>query len=290
SGLLTPPPASATTGTMQYGANNNAGSSYTNLSSSNTTDTLDVFNSAATPVDAYARQPAGLYAQSNQVGVDGRGDRWGVHGTGDLAGVWAEGNIAATGVALRAEGGRAQLLLVPLGTAGPPSSGSHLRGELLVDVAGTMWLCVSGGTPGTWRELAGIPTTGAFHAITPVRVYDSRCPAPQPGTLSGGAWRIISVAHGRNLDTGVVTASNVVPSGAQAVTYNLTIVSQTGTGWLSVNPGSAATYGSSSVNWWAPGQILANGLVVKLDTNRQVKVFAGGGSTHFLIDVTGYYL
>jgi hypothetical protein len=35
----------------------------------------------------------------------------------------------------------------------------------------------------------------------------------------------------------------------------------------------------------------ANGGVVKLDANRQVKVFNGDqpGSTHFIIDATGYY-
>ena len=37
--------------------------------------------------------------------------------------------------------------------------------------------------------------------------------------------------------------------------------------------------------------ILANGLVVKLDTNRQIKVFCGGGgSTDFIVDINGYYV
>jgi hypothetical protein len=53
---------------------------------------------------------------------------------------------------------------------------------------------------------------------------------------------------------------------------------------------AAASGGGSSINWFTSGLSLANGLVVTLDTNRQIKVFCGGGgSTDFLIDVLGYY-
>ena len=48
---------------------------------------------------------------------------------------------------------------------------------------------------------------------------------------------------------------------------------------------------ASTINW--PGGFdCANGTIVKLDASRQLKVFCGdqAGSTHFIIDVTGYYL
>ena len=49
--------------------------------------------------------------------------------------------------------------------------------------------------------------------------------------------------------------------------------------------------GGSSINWFASGQLLANGLTVTLDNNRQVNVFCGGGgTTDFIIDILGYYL
>ena len=61
-------------------------------------------------------------------------------------------------------------------------------------------------------------------------------------------------------------------------------------GFLSVNPGDAAAAGGSSINWFTSGLSLANGLVVKLDANRQIKVFGGGGgSTDFIVDILGYY-
>ena len=59
-------------------------------------------------------------------------------------------------------------------------------------------------------------------------------------------------------------------------------------------PGDAASATTSTINWDAPGKTLANGGTVKLDANRQVKVFcsdpAAISSTEFILDITGYYL
>lgn len=34
---------------------------------------------------------------------------------------------------------------------GPPSTGAHVTGELFADGQNTQWICIIGGTPGTWR-------------------------------------------------------------------------------------------------------------------------------------------
>jgi hypothetical protein len=100
----------------------------------------------------------------------------------------------------------------------------------------------------------------------------------------------VSVANGRN-NSGAVNVANIVPEGASAVTFNVTATGTTGANFLSVAPGNAASSGASTLNW-AGGYDIANGSVVKLDATRQVKVFMGdqGGSSHFIIDITGYYL
>ena len=91
--------------------------------------------------------------------------------------------------------------------------------------------------------------------------------------------------------SGLVNAPNVVPVGATAIAFNLTIAATTSQGFLTVAPGTATTIGASSINWVGDGLNIANGLIVQLDSNRQVRVFAGGGgSTDFLIDVSGYYV
>jgi hypothetical protein len=135
-----------------------------------------------------------------------------------------------------------------------------------------------------------------FVPISPVRAYDSRWTASGStagltlGVISGGDARTISVADGRDLNTGAITSPNAVPAGASAIAYNLTLSNTTGIGFLAVTPGGASTYAASSINWSAAGQLLANGLIVGVDGTRAIKVFAGGSSTNFIVDVVGYFI
>ncbi|MBW7907204.1 MAG: hypothetical protein LC135_01805 [Phycisphaerae bacterium] len=46
------------------------------------------------------------------------------------------------------------LRLMPAGSPGAPADGAHAVGELHVDSAGVLHVCVSAGTPGTWRRVA----------------------------------------------------------------------------------------------------------------------------------------
>lgn len=205
------------------------------------------------------------------------------------AGVVGLGNVASS-VGVRAKGQKAAVLLDPLGTSGPARSDAHSTGELIEDVGGNLWLCVADGTPGTWRKLAGPATAGAFHPVAPTRVYDSRQPTPAPGLLGPNSNRVVSVKDGRNA-AGAVTAPDAVPAGATAIAYNLTVTGATGTNFLAVEPGDSTTFVASAINFYA-GTDIANASVVKVDASRQIKVFGGdiGGSTHFIIDVVGYYL
>jgi len=161
---------------------------------------------------------------------------------------------------------------------------------------GNLWWSVAAGSPGTWRKLAGPETAGAFHAIPTARVYDSRKTmgvGTVVGVIATGQNRVVPVRDQRDPSTGAVTTANVVPDKATAVAYNLTIVGAIGNnGFLAVEPGSALTAGGSTINWSTGGLTLANGSTAKLDDVRQLKVFCGGTSTstHFIVDIVGYYL
>jgi hypothetical protein len=155
----------------------------------------------------------------------------------------------------------------------------------------THWLVITlaaGGRLNSVRVGYTNPTP-PFHPIAPKRVYDSRFVAPL-GPIPSNTNRIVSVANAYANDSAVVSVADIVPIGAKAIAYNVTVANTVGSGFLSVNPGDATTAGGSSINWFGTGQVLANGLVVTLDASRQIKVFCGGGgSTDFLIDVLGYY-
>src|SRR5262245_63883558 len=81
------------------------------------------------------------------------------------------------------------------------------------------------------------------------------------------------------------------PQTARAITYNLTVADTVTVGFLSLFPFGAAFPGNSSINWFPTNEIDANGGVVALGGDRQISVLCGGGgSTDFILDVTGYFL
>ena len=61
------------------------------------------------------------------------------------------------GVGAKLSGGRAALNLVPRAKAGPPATGYHAKGDLVVDSTGALLLCTASGTPGTWAKVSVTP-------------------------------------------------------------------------------------------------------------------------------------
>jgi hypothetical protein len=217
-------------------------------------------------------------------GVYGYSDRPGANGVVGFA-------DSADGIGVRARGGRAGILILGNGIGAPPAgSATHQAGEIQADQNGDLWACVKDGTPGEWRKLAGISTAGSLHPINPIRVYDSRQTAYTPnGRLARNSNIIVSVKDARTA-TGTVATADAVPPGAVAIAYNLTVTQPQGGNFLSIAPGDATGFTASAINFNGSADI-ANGGIVKLDGSRQVKIFCGDqlGSTHVILDVTGYY-
>lgn len=132
-------------------------------------------------------------------------------------------------------------------------------------------------------EVQAVPGSGGrFTPIDPVRVYDTG--ADPQGPLAAGVSRFVSTAttqDGRN---------PVVPAGATAVAYNLTVVRPEVGGHLRVMPGDVESSPASAINWTRRGDVIANGLTVQLDAQQRIRVFnAAAESVPFLVDVVGYY-
>ena len=160
----------------------------------------------------------------------------------------------------------------------PPTVGRYITGDIARDDGGNLFVCVQGGTPGSWRRLAGPATAGAFVPISPQRVYDSRT-----GTkIATNEERTISVA---------VTAAGapVVPAGALAVALTLTVTETEDVGgFLAVRPAGTPYANTSSINWFGPNQNIATTVMSALGGDRQLVVRALN-RTHFVVDVTGYF-
>jgi len=231
-------------------------------------------------------------ATTRSIGVLGQG-RIGVAGSGAEYGVSAYSEDPG-GVAVLA-GGKCGALRLTTWTGTPTERvEAHQANVLDNDDDHNLWWSYEAGTPGKWRKIAGPGTAGAFHPITPTRVYDSRKAGSTPtGVLATAAGpRTVSIKDGRDIGTGNVNAANVVAAQATAIAVNLTVTATAGSGYLTINPGGTTTVSASTINWSAPGLSLANGVILTINpATREVTVVPGGAgaSTHFILDVTGYW-
>lgn len=136
------------------------------------------------------------------------------------------------------------------------------------------------------------PNGALFYPIAPARLYDSRQPLPQFGTIAPLAERVVYAGDGRDA-VGTVTSANVIPSGAIAMAYNVTvpISGPSSGGHLRVWPANQSLPNASSINWPSAGATTrANGLTVGLSPDRKVKVYNGSGdATNVIVDGLGYF-
>ena len=132
-----------------------------------------------------------------------------------------------------------------------------------------------------------------FHPLDSFRAFDSRQAAF--GTLSGqlapSATKVIDITDGYDSSGVAIPAQdNLVPTNATAITYNITVAGPTGSNFVAVTAGDAASFTASAINY-AQGTNVANGAAVSIDAAQTIKLWGGDGpgSAHVIIDVTGFY-
>ena len=113
---------------------------------------------------------------------------------------------------------------------------------------------------------------GAFHAVTPERVLDTRDPLDPVGPD----------------ETIQVPIGDAVPPSAVAVSVNVTVTAPTSDGWLTVWPAGETKPPTSTINF-VPGQTVANAATLSLGVDGEVSINNSAGSTHVVVDVTGWY-
>jgi len=127
-----------------------------------------------------------------------------------------------------------------------------------------------------------IATPGAdFHTLAPCRIADTR---DAPGPLGGP-----SLQAGVTRDFPVAGVCSVPPT-AKAVAVNLTVVSPTAAGHLTLYPAGGSLPLASTINF-RTGIVRANNAIIRLGVSGEIAVFCGmaSGSTDFVLDVTGYF-
>jgi hypothetical protein len=228
-------------------------------------------------------------AGTDAVGVSGAASgasSVGVYGATDSG--WGVVGLSISGIDLVASG-TGRLLQNLSGFVGAPTSGSYLIGEQIRDNNGDLYICVVSGAPGTWHKVLTVDTgnTGIISLLSaPIRLLDTRSGVGAPkSTWTSGSVHTLQV-------TGVSVGGIQVPNGAIGVVGNVTVVQPNGGGDLRLYPGGAPLPGTSSINI-ASGQIIANGVIVGLDTNGQMNIkvdMPAGTVTHVIFDASGYIM
>ena len=118
------------------------------------------------------------------------------------------------------------------------------------------------------------PPNGTYTAVTPCRRIDTRStnppnltPVPRDFQITGGCG---------------------VPTGATAVTANITTDQTTTSSYMAIWPQGGSWSGTSNLNWTA-GQIVANAAVLVLGPTGQITAGVSTGSAALILDITGYF-
>ncbi|MCC8247425.1 hypothetical protein [Saccharothrix luteola] len=117
-------------------------------------------------------------------------------------------------------------------------------------------------------------TPGRYFAAGPTRVYDSRNTG---GAFYAGESRAVNFS------------SYGVPSGATAVSLNVTGVDATASTYVTAWPSGTSRPTASSLNV-DPNTATPNGVTVALGSDRKINLYNNAGFLHLIVDITGYYL
>ncbi len=183
----------------------------------------------------------------------------------------------------------ANAVIVPLSSAGFDVYNSAGTTDVAIDLTG--WFA----SPTAQTE------AGEEFPLSPFRIADTRCgTSPPPAfcssytTIPPANIKLATIPPGGSIDvqvSGTGSGSDSVPSfGVAAVTMNLTAVSPSAAGYLSVWATGAKPAAPTSVVNFAAGQTLPNRVVVPISPSGDLTVYNGStGHTDALVDVDGWF-
>jgi len=168
---------------------------------------------------------------------------------------------------------------------GSPPAFTPTSFEMVRDNDGVIWASGNADTGGTWRRL------NSFIPIAPVRAWDSR---EASGNVPGGTTGLLTNGATRTL---TITSLSAIPTDAAGVTCVFTAVNPTHQGRITVWP-TGATEPTTSAGNWNAGAAVTNfypsaglgqtgGNKGKLTVK---SIISGGGNTHMVLDITGYFV
>jgi len=195
------------------------------------------------------------------------------------------------------------LTLYPAGSARPSSSNLNFATGRTVSNLATVELSAQGaldiynyaGTVNVIVDVQGYYATsapqgtGLYNPLSPARICDTH--QGNPSGLNGTTLSQCegnAPSPGTSLTIQVAGLGGVPSSGATAAVLNVTAVSASAPGYLTVYPAGGQAPLASSVNY-AAGQVVANRVTVPLSSSGQVSIFSYDGTPDVIVDVSGWF-
>jgi surface antigen len=189
-------------------------------------------------------------------------------------------NVTVTGPA-----GAGYVTAYPAGTSRPTASnvnyraGQTIAGMVIAKVgaSGKVNLYTSASAHLVADVVGWIPAGADYFALSPARVLDTRTGLGAPkGTVAGG--------HAITLK---VTGHGGIPAtGVKAVLVNVTVTGPTGSGYVTIYPGSTRPT-ASNLNY-ARGDTIANSVVAKVAPDGTITLYTSA-TTHLITDINGWW-
>ncbi len=184
------------------------------------------------------------------------------------------------------------LTAYPSGTIRPTASNlNFVRGDVIANLVvvrigtgGQVSIFNNSGATDVAADIVGYfsDTGGAaalFTPIAPERFLDTR-----DGT--GGLRQPIGPSESRGLQ---ITGRGGIPANATAVTFNLTAVQPSSSGFFTAYPSGTIRPNASNVNF-VRGDVIANLVIVRVGNGGRVDIFNNSGFANAVVDVVGYYV
>ena len=127
--------------------------------------------------------------------------------------------------------------------------------------------------------VGSVGAKGAYYAVTPARVLDTRSGVGAPKAMLGTQ---------QSLDLQVTGRGGVPSVGVSAVVLNVTVTGSTAASFLTVYPTGADRPTASSINF-AKGWTGANSVTIGVGDGGKVRIYNQYGATHVIADVVGFY-
>lgn len=178
----------------------------------------------------------------------------------------------------------------PAGENRPGTSTLNYRAGTVVANSATVRMGVNGqvavftniGCPNVLVDVVGfmsngVTTQGGYRPVDPVRRLDTRSGATRPcgnGLL-------------RNEVRDLLVGTGSVPANAASVTLNVTVVSPSTPGFLTLFPKGELRPTASSINF-AAGEVRANQVTVQVGKGALISIFNFDGCVDVLVDVVGF--